>query len=90
MGSGQNIIYNFFCYVLSFETMLFISKKFGMCKCVKWKIVLWFYFGVLSVYFFFPRFCFRGRGGCWTRISSWNDFLFHSLIFCGGDVIVGS
>jgi hypothetical protein len=39
-----------FC-VLSFETMLFISKKFGMCKDVKWKIVLWLYFGVLCVYF---------------------------------------
>jgi hypothetical protein len=50
-----------FCVrVLSFETMLFISKKFGMCKHVKWKIVLWSYFGVLCVYLFFFLFCFRG------------------------------
>jgi len=70
--------------------MLFISKKFGMCKCVKWKIVLWFYFGVLSVFFLFPYFFFRGAGVVGPVFCSWNDFLFHSLIFCGGAVIVGS
>ncbi len=48
------IILVLFCVcVLCFETMLFISKKFGMCKHVNWKIVLSLYFGVLCVYFYF-------------------------------------
>ncbi len=41
----------------------FISKKFGICKHVKWKIVLWSYFGVLCLYFYFFLFFLGVLGG---------------------------